>query len=101
MCWAATSSALGRSSAWAASPPRCSAWRTPACTTAADSADSGQESSLARFRSGRGVSAALIGWSQVDAQGEDSVSQFDLGVADHGVVGEVLLSLLAEPLPFG
>ncbi len=40
-------------------------------------------------------------WPQIDAQGEDAIDQVGLGVADHGVVGEVLLGLLAEALPLG
>ncbi len=86
--WAATSSASARSSALAASPQRCSAWRTPACTTAVIVQAEGFPPPLGRR-------------PQVDAQREDPVDQLDLGVAHHGVVGEVLLRLLPETLPFG
>ena len=39
--------------------------------------------------------------SQVDAQREDPVDELGLGIADHGVVGEVELGLLAESLALG
>jgi hypothetical protein len=43
----------------------------------------------------------LFLWAQVDAQREDAVHELGLGVADHGVIGEVALGLLAEALAFG
>ena len=42
---------------------------------------------------------AVLG-PQVDAQGQDPIDQLGVGVTDHGVVGEVLLRLLAESLAF-
>ena len=87
--WGATRSASARSTRSGASPARSSAWRTPACTTAAERAvtvGSGRCGSRGR-RSMRRVRIA--------------VDQLRLGVADHGVVGEVPLGLLAEALPLG
>jgi len=47
-------------------------------------------------RSARSVVAGLR-----RRQGQDAVDQFGLGVADHGVVGEVQLRLFTETLPLG
>ena len=38
--------------------------------------------------------------AQVDAQGEDAVDQFGLGVADHGVVHVIELGLLGKDKPY-
>ena len=72
-------------------PPMSCAWRTPGCTTAADTAG--------RFSSALALGRVLR--AQVDAQRQDPVDQLGLGVADHGEVREVLLGLLAEALAFG
>ena len=75
-----------------------SAWRTPACTTGADTAKG-----LAVGDGGGRRLAVSAGRSrpQVDAQRQDAVDQLGLGVADHGEVGEVPLGLLAKAHPLG
>ena len=75
---------------WGASRPRCSGWRTPACTTAAEPPR--------RLSSGR---RSRPSGRRSIAQRQDPLDQLRLGVADHGEVGEVLLGLLAEPLSLG
>ena len=94
--WGATTLCIGEvAEVGGRAEPRSCAWRTPACTTAAEAAPLRPRCAIAGRRPHR------AGGSQVDAQRQDAVDQLGLGVADHGEVGKVSLGLFAKALSLG